>query len=146
MRTWLKPSGRIAFCCWRHPRENPWAMIPVVAARQALNIQTPPADLTTPGPFAFSDVERLEGILRTARFTAFNAQPYDSAVTLGPTVEIAADRVTRFGPAYRVVMSAGEDTRPIAAAAIAKALAPFAAADGSVSLTGSVWIVTAAAG
>src|SRR5436190_13148915 len=91
MRNWLKPSGRIAFCCWRHPRENPWAMVPVVAARQALKVETPPADLSMPGPFAFSDVERLEAILRTAGFTAFNAQPFEAPVVLGPTLEVASD-------------------------------------------------------
>jgi SAM-dependent methyltransferase len=146
MRHWLKASGRLAFCCWAPPRDNPWAMVPVMAARQALNIQTPPPDPAMPGPFAFADVERLEGILRAAGFTAFNARSFKAPVTLGPTAEVAADRVTRFGPAYRLVKAAGEGTRPAAAAAIAKALGPYAARDGSVSLTGSVWIVTAKAG
>jgi SAM-dependent methyltransferase len=145
MRGWLKASGRLAFCCWAPPRENPWAMVPVMAARQALNIDTPPPDPYMPGPFAFADIERLGGILGAAGFTAFDARPFKAPVTLGPTAEIAADRVTRFGPAYRLVKAAGEGTRPTAAAAIAKALAPYAAADGSVSLTGAVWIVTARA-
>lgn len=146
MRRWLKPDGRLAFCCWNHPRHNPWAMIPVAAARQALKVEAPPADLTMPGPFAFSDIERLEGILRDAGFTTFDAQPFEAPVVLGPTLEVASDRVTRFGPAYRVVKAAGEEeARPVAIPAIARALAPHAAPDGSIVMTGAVWIVTARA-
>ena len=34
MRKALKPSGRLAFACWREPRENPWMMAPLQAVYQ----------------------------------------------------------------------------------------------------------------
>ena len=32
MRRALRPSGRLAFACWREPRDNPWLMLPLQAA------------------------------------------------------------------------------------------------------------------
>src|SRR6267142_4401781 len=32
MRRALRPSARLAFACWREPRENPWMMAPLQAA------------------------------------------------------------------------------------------------------------------
>jgi SAM-dependent methyltransferase len=32
MRRALRPSGRMAFACWREPRDNPWLMAPLQAA------------------------------------------------------------------------------------------------------------------
>ena len=64
---------------------------------------------------------------------------------MGANTTEAADRMTSYGPGFRVVREAGLETRPIAAAAIAKALQPYTAADGSVALNGAVWIVTARA-
>src|SRR6266446_7631312 len=34
MRRALRPSGRLAFVCWREPRDNPWLMLPLQAAYQ----------------------------------------------------------------------------------------------------------------
>ena len=31
LRRALRPSGRLAFACWREPRENPWMMAPLQA-------------------------------------------------------------------------------------------------------------------
>ena len=44
MRKALVSGGRIVFACWRTPRDNPWAMAPLVAARKVLNITPEPAD------------------------------------------------------------------------------------------------------
>ena len=35
LRQALRPSGRMAFACWREPRENPWMMAPLQAVYQA---------------------------------------------------------------------------------------------------------------
>ena len=36
MRKSLRAGGRCVFVCWRAPRDNPWAMTPLSAARAAL--------------------------------------------------------------------------------------------------------------
>jgi ubiquinone/menaquinone biosynthesis C-methylase UbiE len=58
----LRPSGRLAFACWREPRENPFFMVPL----QAVYKHTPklpqlgPED---PGPFSFASAQRFHRIL-----------------------------------------------------------------------------------
>jgi ubiquinone/menaquinone biosynthesis C-methylase UbiE len=143
MRAWLRPAGRIAFCCWRHPRDNPWATVPAIAAREALNIEAAPIDPYAPGPFAFADAERLRGLMEAAGFEGFHASAFDQAIMLGRSVQEAAEMMTHSGPGSRLVREAGEPARPIAAQAIARALEPHAAANGSVSLMGAVWVVSA---
>ena len=32
LRRALKPTGRLVFICWRTPRENPWGLVPLMAA------------------------------------------------------------------------------------------------------------------
>ena len=140
----LRPSGRIAFCCWRTPKENPWASVPMAAVREALAITDPPPP-HAPGPFAFADPDRLRGILRDAGFAAIEIRPFDAPVRLGDSFKAAAEDATRMGPAGRLVRLAGDAAVPKAQAALETTLAPLAAADGSVTLAGAVWIVTASA-
>ena len=52
LRGALRPGGRCAFVCWRAPRDNPWAMAPLMAARQALGINPPPASIQPTVPTA----------------------------------------------------------------------------------------------
>jgi SAM-dependent methyltransferase len=141
----LKPSGRVAFCCWRTPKENPWASVPMAAVREALAITDPPPHPHAPGPFAFANQDRLRAILAGAGFSAIDIQPFDAPVRLGDSVKAAAEDAARMGPAGRLVRIAGDAAAPKAQAALETALAPLAATDGSVTLAGAVWIVTATA-
>jgi SAM-dependent methyltransferase len=144
LRGALKKGGRIAFCCWRHPRDNPWAMTPLMAARAALKVTPPPSDPHAPGPFAFADADRLRGILNDAGFRSVIVAPFDAPVWIGANPRQAAENAVRFGPVGRLVREQGLDTQPRAVDGIETALKPLAAADGSISLPGAVWIVTGA--
>src|SRR5258708_36180415 len=53
MRKALKPSGRLAFACWREPRENPFFMAPLQAAYKHVP-KLPQQGPEDPGPFAFA--------------------------------------------------------------------------------------------
>lgn len=141
----LRRGGRTAFCCWRQPRENPWAMAPLVAAREALMVETPKADPLAPGPFAFADAARLENILTAAGFGEVMIDPFDAGVRLGNSPREAAENAMRFGPTSRLIRQVGEEAAPTALAGIEAALARQAASDGSVVLSGGVWIVRAVA-
>lgn len=143
LRGALRPGGRLAFVCWRAPRDNPWAMAPLAAARAALDITQPPADPYAPGPFAFADEARLRSLLAEAGFDAIAFQRFDAPVPLGATAQLAARNAMRVGPVMRFVREVGSEHQPVIAAAIEKALAPLAAPDGAVRLQGSTWIVTA---
>ncbi len=143
MRQSLKAGGRCAFVCWRTPRDNPWTMVPLSAARAAMGITPPPADPDAPGPFAFADENRVRAILADAGFGAIDFQRFDAAIPLGATPRAAAEFVTQIGPVSRLVREVGAEHLPVILEAVERALTPLAVRDGHVSLDGSSWIVSA---
>lgn len=143
LRASLRAGGRCVFVCWRTPRDNPWTMTPLVAARAALNVTPAPVDPFAPGPFAFADEARLRGLLAEAGFGDIALARFDAPVTLGPTPRAAAENALRVGPTSRFLTEVGEQHRATVCAAVEAALAPLAAADGSVKLNGSTWVVSA---
>ncbi len=143
MRKSLRAGGRCLFVCWRTPRDNPWAMTPLSAARAAMGVTPAPADPNAPGPFAFADEERLRAILSGAGFGAIDVQRFDVAISLGATPRSAAERALQIGPVSRLVREVGAEHVPIILDAVERALVPLAAPDGHVSLNGSTWIVSA---
>src|SRR6266536_2828429 len=68
MRKALRPAGRLAFACWREPRENAWMMAPLQAVYKHVP-KLPPQGPEDPGPFAYSSQERVHRILGAAGFT-----------------------------------------------------------------------------
>ena len=143
LRKSLRAGGRCVFVCWRAPRDNPWAMTPLSAARAAMDITPAPADPDAPGPFAFADEQRLRAILSGAGFGDIDAQRFDAAIALGATPRSAAESVVQVGPVSRLVREVGAEHLPIILDAVERALAPLAAPDGGVSLNGSTWIASA---
>jgi SAM-dependent methyltransferase len=143
LRQSLRAGGRCVFVCWRTPRDNPWAMTPLSAARAAMGVTPAPADPNAPGPFAFADEQRLRAILSSAGFGAIDAQRFDAGVALGATPRAAAERAMQIGPVSRLVRDSGVEHLPTILDAVERALAPLAAPDGQVSLNGSTWIVSA---
>ena len=146
LRRALKDSGRLAFVCWQGPRENPWAIVPVMAARAALTLDGPPGDPHAPGPFAFGDPNRVRAILLEANFRDVDAEPFEAAMPLGASPRNAAEESVRLGPVSRLVRELGEEHLPVILEAVEKALEQFAARDGSVALPGRAWVITAKAG
>ncbi|MEO7852630.1 MAG: class I SAM-dependent methyltransferase [Rubrivivax sp.] len=143
LRGALRPLGRCAFVCWRAPRNNAWAMTPLVAARAALGVTPPPADPLAPGPFAFADDKHLHDLLREAGFSRIDIRSSDAMLRLGATARGAAEHSARIGPVSRLVREAGAAKEALIVEAIEQVLTPLAGADGSIKLAGSVWVVTA---
>jgi ubiquinone/menaquinone biosynthesis C-methylase UbiE len=143
LRKSLRRGGRCVFVCWRAPRDNPWAMVPLSAVRTAMGVTPPPPDPYAPGPFAFADQERLHAILSEAGFDAIRVQRFDVPLSLGTTAHSAAEFAVQIGPVSRFVREVGIEHLPTILDAVERALAPFVAAEGHVSLNGSTWIVAA---
>ena len=143
LRQSLRAGGRCVFVCWRTPRDNPWAMTPLMAARKALNVTPPPADPLAPGPFAFADENRLRGILADAGFQGVETARFDAAVSLGANARAAAEGALRIGPASRLAKEMGAEHLPAILEAIERALAPLAGPDGHIAVNGSTWVVSA---
>lgn len=146
LRGALRVGGRLVFVCWRQARDNPWAVTPVLAARQALGLEPPPADPHAPGPFAFADDQRLGGLLMRAGFDDVAMRRVDAPLLVGATAADATAKMLRIGPVARLAGEVDPDRRPLVAQAVMAALAPLAAADGSVTLQGSTWVVCASRG
>jgi SAM-dependent methyltransferase len=145
MRKALKPSGRLAFACWREPRENPWAMVPL----QAVYLHAPklpPQGPEDPGPFAFASEERVNRILGEAGFTAINMEPCNLAidVAIGKGLEAAVRGAFEIGPASRALQGQPDEVRAAATVSVREALKPYVNGD-TVALPGAIWIVTARA-
>jgi hypothetical protein len=118
-------------------------MTPLSAARAAMGVTPAPADPNAPGPFAFADEARLRSILSEAGFDPIDVQRFDTKVFLGATTRSAAEGAVQIGPVARLVREVGAEHLPVIVDAIERALAPLAAPDGHVSLSGSTWIVSA---
>jgi len=145
MRKALKPSGRLAFACWREPKENPWMMAPLQAVYKHVP-KLPPQGPEDPGPFAFASEERVHRILGSAGFKgiAMEACPLSMDIAVGRGLEAAVQGALEIGPAHRALEGAPDDVRAAAINSLREALAPLAKGD-MVALPGSVWIVTASA-
>ena len=143
MRRSLRKNGRCVFVCWRTPKDNPWAMTPLAAAREAMGITAPPADPHAPGPFAFADADRVRRILLGAGFDDIDVTRFDSTIEIGESPRLAAERAMQIGPSSRLVRELGPASAPVILDAIERAFAAIAAPDGHVRLSGSTWIVSA---
>ncbi len=141
LRSSMRSRGRCVFVCWRAPRDNSWAMTPLVAARKAMGITPPPADPNAPGPFAFADDGRVRTILSDAGFEQVDVQRFDAPVLLGTTPRSAAENAVRVGPTSRLVRDVGSEHLPAILDALESALGALASPDGQVMLNGSTWIV-----
>jgi ubiquinone/menaquinone biosynthesis C-methylase UbiE len=145
MRKALKPSGRLAFACWREPRENPFFMAPLQAAYKHVP-KLPQQGPEDPGPFAFASEERVRRILDAAGFAGVQMEPcpllLDAAIGRG--LDGAVQAALEIGPASRALEGQPAELRAAAANSIREALTAFANGD-AVLLPASIWIVTAKA-
>src|SRR3954466_5683742 len=88
LRRALRPSGRLAFACWREPRENGWMMTPLMAVYKHVP-KLPQPGPEDPGPFAFASEERVRGILTKAGFAdiRMEACPLTFDVAIGKGID-----------------------------------------------------------
>jgi SAM-dependent methyltransferase len=145
MRRALKPTGRLAFACWREPRENPWMMAPLQAVYRHVP-KLPPQGPEDPGPFAFASEQRVHRILSEAGFFGIAMEPCSLSLDIatGKGLDAAVDATLEIGPAHRAMEGQPPEVRAAAKASIRDALAPFANGQ-TVALGGSIWVVTAKA-
>jgi SAM-dependent methyltransferase len=145
LRKALKPSGRLAFVCWRDWRENEWVRVPVTAVRPHVPAQ-PPLEPDAPGPFAFASLGRIRTILAAAGFDQITARPLDVAGEFGDSLDAAVDYMQGFGPISRMLTPASELERERAKRALREALDSYAQRALPVTMGLAQWIVTAKAG
>src|SRR5258708_6501864 len=96
MRKALRSSGRLAFACWREPRENPFFMAPLQAVYKHVP-KLPPQGPEDPGPFAFASEERVHRVLGEAGFTGIAMEPCNLSLDVAIGRAIDAARAGRVG-------------------------------------------------
>ena len=143
LRGALKPSGRLAFACWREPRENPIFMVPLQAVyKHAPKLpQLGPED---PGPFAFASEARVTRILGEAGFKGIAMEPCNLSldIAVGRGLDAAVESALEIGPSARALAEQPPDVVAAAARSIREAFAPLVRGQ-AVPLGGSIWLVTA---
>jgi ubiquinone/menaquinone biosynthesis C-methylase UbiE len=143
MRKALQPSGRLAFACWREPRDNPWLMTPLQAVYKHVP-KLPQVGPEDPGPFAFASEQRVQRILSEAGFSGIAMERCDLSldVAVGGGLDAAVETALDIGPASRALEGQPSEVRAAATGSIREALAPFVRGK-AVPLPASIWIVTA---
>jgi ubiquinone/menaquinone biosynthesis C-methylase UbiE len=145
LRKALKPSGRLAFACWKEPRENPFFMAPLQAVYKHVP-KLPQLGPEDPGPFSFASEARVNRILGKAGFSGIAMEPcqLELDVAIGRGLDAAVQSALEIGPASRALDGHPDDVRAAAVTSIREALGPFAKGS-SVLLPAAIWIVTARA-
>ncbi len=143
MRKALRPSGRLAFACWREPRDNPWLMAPLQAVYKHVP-KLPQLGPEDPGPFSFASEQRVIRILSEAGFSGIEMEPCNLSldIAVGRGLDAAVETALEIGPASRALEGQPPEVRAAAANSIREALVPFASGN-AVTLAASIWIVTA---
>lgn len=125
-------KGRLAFVCWRSLDENELDHFPLRAA--GLDI---PIDTT---PFNFASRDYVEGVLRSAGFTAIEIEAFDAEVSSGGVDEMLTVLI-RVGPLGRLLRE-----QPTLVASVEPKLRAALIAKsngGHISLPAATWIVSA---
>ena len=146
LRRALKPSGRLAFACWREPRENPFFMAPLQAVYKHAP-RLPPQGPEDPGPFSFASEARVHRILGEAGFKAITMEPLRSRARYRDRagLDAAIESALRIGPAARALAEQPPEVVAAATQSIREALTPLCVKGQSVPLDAAIWIVTASA-
>src|SRR6202048_1017976 len=115
LRRALRPSGRLAFACWRNPRDNPFFMAPLQAVYKHVP-KLPQQGPEDPGPFAFASEARVHRILGEAGFTGIEMEPCNLAldVAIGRGLDAAVQGALEIGPASRALEGHPDDVRAAA--------------------------------
>jgi SAM-dependent methyltransferase len=131
----LRPSGALAFCCWRSLQENELDHLPLSATGFLSTVDE--------SPFSFADPEHIRRTLEAAGFSEIIIQSHNEKVSSGD-LDAMTWVLLKVGPLGKIVR---EDPALRASAELRLREALAALGDPSkVELLASVWIVTARTG
>ncbi len=146
LRSALKPTGRLAFACWRRFDENAWLQVPLRAAQEHVPPLPRPGP-EDPGPFSFAHEARVHRILEDAGFRSVTLEPCDFALDIacGRGIDQALQAALEIGPTARALQDQGAEVRAAAASSIRHALQSYQRGE-KVPLPAAIWVVTATNG
>jgi SAM-dependent methyltransferase len=141
LREGLYPGGRLAFVCWQALERNPWMAVPMAAAAREIPFP-PPSEPHEPGPFAFSDPQRVRRLLTDAGFSDVTVEGHEETLSIGGRggMDAAAEFLVQMGPIGNALRQAGPAAESRVQAAVREALTPFSR-PGGVEMASATWIV-----
>ena len=143
IRKALCPGGRLNLVCWGPRNLNPWLTVSHEAIADIVELPTPDGS-DEPGPFRFSDTDRLQPLLEASGFVSFEIRPLTGQLQVGGTAslkELVAFAM-EIGPASKGAREADEPTRQHIRERLHETFAPLHRDDG-VHLDYHAWQVTA---
>lgn len=141
VRRALRPGGRLAFVCPSDAELNGWA-----AAMASLRDFLPVGDFGKPGMpgmFSLAAPDRVDDILTAAGFTGIALSEAQTYGVWGDGVEDAAEFLLGTGPGRHLLEQADATARARAHRTLTDQLRDHVAADGTVRLRSTSWLVTA---
>jgi SAM-dependent methyltransferase len=141
LRASLRPGARLAFLCWQAVEHNDWLAVPAAAAFRVLPPPAPPADPLLPGPFAFADPGRVQGILAASGFRSVAVVPTTGAMQW-PDPDTALGYLLEMGMVGRALQDQPPEVHAGVAAVVRAELGARATKAG-VALGYAAWLVTA---
>jgi SAM-dependent methyltransferase len=131
-RRMMRPSGRLAFVCWRSLDENELDYLPLRAAGLEAWLD--------PTPFSFADSGTIRTTLQTAGFRQVTIQPNDEMVSSGD-LDAMIVVLLSVGPLGRII----RENPKLRAAAESRVRAALAERgnEAAVALNAATWVVTA---
>lgn len=148
LRAIMAPGAPLAIACWRSPKLNAWASLPMKLAGD-LAAPAAPSAPGAPGPFAWADRDAFAPMLAAAGWRDVAAAPFDHDVPLGAgddpdPVARAVLFACRIGPLASRLLGQPPALRAAVRARLAEGFAPLVQ-DGAVRVPASAWVVTARA-
>jgi SAM-dependent methyltransferase len=137
LRGAVRQGGGLALLAWRSPAENPFMTAAELAAAPFLP-DIPPRRVDVPGPFAFADAHRVQGILEASGWVEIDVRPLDVVCKFAKSD--LAGYVTRIGPLGRILRAADEQTRARITGAVLPAFDPYVHGD-EVRFVAACWII-----
>ncbi|GGM16358.1 methyltransferase [Streptomyces fumigatiscleroticus] len=137
----LRPGGRLAFVCPADAALNDW-----VAAVASLRDFLPVGDFGRPGlpgMFSLAVPDRIREVLTAAGFTGVTVEQAQAYGTWGHGAEDAAEFLLGTGPGRYLMEQADATARARAHRTLTDRLRDHEAADGTVRLRSTTWLVTA---
>ncbi|WP_326807067.1 MULTISPECIES: methyltransferase domain-containing protein [unclassified Streptomyces] len=137
----LRPGGRLAFVCPADAALNGW-----VAAMATLHDFLPAGDFGRPGlpgMFSLAAPDHIRAVLAAAGFTSVTVDQAQAYGTWGHGAEDAAEFLLGTGPGRHLMEQADATARVRARRTLTEHLRAHEAADGTVRLRSTSWLVTA---
>jgi ubiquinone/menaquinone biosynthesis C-methylase UbiE len=142
----LRPGGRLALAVWDGPARNPWASeLAIVLAQRGLMTIPDQAAGHRPGMFALADPDRLADLIRDAGFLDVEVSTLELTRRHASFAELWESTLDMSSGFHDAVMSSAPGEIEAIERALAERLAPFAAADGTLSIPAATLVAKAEA-